>query len=226
MNSKNKLKKKFVFSIYLFLIAILTFKLIEHRFKSGSDNKILGTTVKKEDVSKLQKMAELTEKFVEISPDGTKQVILYERPFLGEGQLDYHNYLSNQYLFAVRDLDSWREHYVFVGDDKVGYPHWLGNNFIFFTAGCGTGCKSLYLVDTRSKESFSAIVTTTPISKNGFKTHFRDWFDSEFNFAGWMKHMRAVTIKDKTYLIFEIWNNNQPIGEKRFIFTGKKLVEE
>lgn len=181
---------------------------------------------KKDAAPETENETKLTKKFIEISPDGTRQIILYEKPFAGSGELDYRNYLSNQYLFTVKELDNGREHDVFAGDYKVGYPHWLDNNFIFFTAGCGTGCRGIYLVDTRSKESYQGTITTTPISQDGFKTHFHDWFDQEFKFVGWGKNIRSVYLNGKAYLIFEMWNNKQYIGEKRFLFTGDSLKEQ
>lgn len=161
----------------------------------------------------------------EFSPDGEHKIVLYEMPFMGDGELDYRNYLNNQYFYSVEDvsLSSGRETYVFVNDYKTGYPHWLGNEHIFFTSSCGTGCRGLYLVNTNSKESRLALLETNPISEKGFETRFHDWFGHKFEFPGWAKHIRSVLIENKTYLLFQMWNYDQPIEEKRFLFTGNSL---
>lgn len=216
MNWKNNFKKKLIFISCFFLIVLLSFLLIEYRIDYKINNKILGITAEDK----------LTEIYSETSPDGINQIILYKRPFTGRSDHEYKNYLNNQHLFVVREFEPWVEHDLFVGDNRVGYPHWLGNDFIFFTAGCGTGCRGLYLVDTRSKESYLGTITTTPVSKDGFETYFHDWFDHEFEFVGFDKNIRSVYLNDKVYLIFEMWNNNQAIGEKKFLFTGDSLKEE
>lgn len=217
MNWKSKPRERLVFILCLVLVVFVSFFLIWPKIQN-KDNK---------DASfHTQKATGLARRFIETSPDGSKQVVLYEKPFTGESQLDYYNYLSNKHFIVVEEFANGREHYVFIGDDKVDYPYWLDNNFIFFTDGCGTGCRGLYLIDTRSKESRLGTITTMPISEDGFKTHFRDWFDHEFEFIGWDKNIRSVYLDAKAYLIFEMWNNNQPIGEKRFLFTGEALIEQ
>lgn len=162
----------------------------------------------------------------ETSPDGTKKILLYETPFNGSNQLDYQNYLSNKYIFAVKELNSGRERYVFVNDYKTGNPHWLGNEHIFFTGGCGTGCRGLYLVNINSKESHPGVLTVTPITKNSFETNFRDWFGQEFKFPGGPKQIKSVLVENKTYLVFQMENNGQSIGEKKFLFSKNRLEEQ
>lgn len=182
------------------------------------------TLNKKSDTENLK--PQLREVHSETSPDGLREIILYERPFIGESEREYSNYLNNRYLFVVREFEHWTEREIYIGDYKVGNPHWLGNNFIFFTGGCGTGCRGFYLVDTRSKESFQGVITTTPVSKDGFITYLHDWFDHKFEFVGADKNIRSVYLDSKVYLIFEMWNNDQAIGEKKFLFTGDSLKEQ
>ena len=220
MNWRNNFKKKFLLLLCICLVILISVFLIEYRIEDIVNNKILGAT------SKTNEIAKLTREFVEISPDGEKQIIMYRRPFIGKGELDYHNYLSNQYFFAVEEFKNGQENYVFVGDYKVGYPHWLGNDFIFFTTGCGTGCRGLKLINVNSERSWNAVITTTPISKDGFVTDFRDWFGHEYKFPDGDKNIRSVYLDSKAYLIFEMWNNGQPKGEKRFLFTGDALIEQ
>lgn len=169
---------------------------------------------------------ELSEVHSETSPDGLREIILYKRPFIGESDREYSNYLNNQYLFVVREFDHWIEREVYIGDYKVGTPHWLGNDFIFFTGGCGTGCRGFYLVNINSRQSYNGVITTTPVSRDGFITHLRDWFDHQFEFTGYDENIRSVYLNGKIYLIFEMWNNKKYIGEKRFLFTGQNLIEQ
>ncbi len=172
------------------------------------------------------KAKELKLVYSETSPDRTKKVLLYETPFNGSSQLDYQNYLSNKYFFAVRELNSRRERYVFVNDYKTGNPHWLGNEHIFFTGGCGTGCRGLHLVNINSKEFHPGVLTVTSITKDSFETNFRDWFGQEFNFPGGPKDIKSVAVEDKTYLVFQMENNGQSAGEKRFLFRENGLKEQ
>lgn len=163
--------------------------------------------------------------YLERSPNGEQDIILYEMPFVGEGELDYRNYLHNQYFYAVRDISftSGRETYVFVNDYKTGYPHWLDNEYIFFTSGCGTGCQGMYLVNVNTRETRQALLESISLGAESYETHFRDWFGQSFKFPGWSKNVRSASVEGKTYLIFQMWNNSRPLGEKRLLFTGKSL---
>lgn len=212
VKSRKKLVTFFITGLFLFLLLGL---FSWQRLQNKANVKGIETTVKGPRLV-----------YSETSPDGIKEVLLYETPFNGENQLEYYNYLSNQYFFAIKELDSGRERYIFVNDYKTGNPHWLSNEHIFFTSGCGTGCQGLYLVNTNSKESRSAVLTVTSLAKDSFETHFRDWFDREFKFPGWPKHIRSILLEDKVYLIFQMWNNGQSAGEKRFLFSKNELKEE
>lgn len=169
--------------------------------------------------------SELNEVHSETSPDGLREIILYKKVFTGDREYEYRSYLNNQYLFAVKEFKNGIEREIYIGDDHVDYPHWLGNDFIFFTGGVCTGCRGFYLVNINSKQSYNGVITTTPITKDSFTTHLKDWFDEEFEFPGFDENIRSVYLNGKTYLIFEMWNNNQYIGEKRFLFTGNSLIE-
>lgn len=223
MNWKSSFKRKFLFilgfCLLVFLCCFLFLSILENKIESRITELIKSTTTEN------LRSIEPRRKYSETSPNGLREIILYERVFTGDGEYEYRSYLNNQYLFVVKEFRNGAEHEIYIGDDKVGYPHWLGNDFIFFTGGCGTGCRGFYLVDTRSKESFQGVITTTPVSENGFATHLHDWFDHEFKFVGFDKNIRSVYLDNKTYLIFEMWNNNQYIGEKKFLFTGDSLKE-
>ena len=160
------------------------------------------------------------EKFSEVSPDGKREIIMYELPFDGKSQLDYHNYVSNQFLFVIRELDSWRETYLFINDYKTGNPHWLGNEFVFFTSGCGTACTGLYLVNTLSKETRLGVLSFSNLENSKIKTHFKDWFGQNFEFTGGVTNIRSVTLSGEAYLVFQTSEGL----EKKFRFIGKSLV--
>lgn len=187
--------------------------------------RVLGDETGPRDPKSDEKKAERKIAYQETSPDGAHETVFYEMPFLGEGELDYHNYLNNQHFYSVEDisLTSGREAYVFVGDYKSGRPHWLDNEFIFFTGGCGTGCQLVYLVNTRTKEARQAALFTNPLGADTFETNFSDWFGQDFRFPGWSKNIRSVFLEGKSYLVFQMWDRNSPLGEKRFLFTGKSL---
>ncbi|MDO8570204.1 MAG: hypothetical protein Q7R97_01295 [Candidatus Daviesbacteria bacterium] len=224
MNLKGDFQKKLAIVIVFIVFACLNF-FLGFYLKGQIDHKISRFNFTKEVSLKTQNTNSLTKVHSEVSPDGLKEIILYEKSFTGNTQEEYHNYLANQHIFAVREFDPWNENEIFLGDEMVGYPHWLGNDFIFFTTRCGTGCRGLELVNIHSKESKGAVITTTPISKDGYETNFRDWFGHEYQFSGSDKNLRSVYLNGKVYLIFEMWNNNQSIGEKKFLFTGNLLEE-
>lgn len=206
------------------LILVFVILALPDEIVSALGNIQMSLENKQNDVENLK--PQLHEVHSETSPDGLREIILYERPFTGESDREYGNYLNNQYLFVVREFERWIEREVYIGDYKVGNPHWLSNDFVFFTGGCGTGCRGLHLVDIKSKESYKGVITTTPVSKDSYMTHLHDWFDHEFEFIGFDKNIRSVYLDGKTYLIFEMWNKDQAIGEKIFIFTGNSLKEQ
>lgn len=221
VKSRKRLVTVFIAGFFLLLLLGL---FSWQRLQNKATVKGIETTVNNSKTTNQKKEPEIS--YSEVSPDGLKQIILYEMPFNGENQLEYYSYLSNQFIFAVKELDSSKERYIFVNDYKTGNPHWLGNEHIFFTSGCGTGCQGLYLVNTDSKETRLSLLTVIPVTKDSFETHFRDWFDQEFKFPGWTKHIRSVLLENKVYLIFQMWNNGQPAGEKRFLFSKNELKEE
>lgn len=161
--------------------------------------------------------------YEETSPNGERRIVLYELPFVGEGDLDYRNYLSNQYIFSVESYSDGGEYHVFINDYKTGYPHWLGNSYIFFTSGCGTGCRGLYLVNVDSKVSHQAVLFTNPLPGDESESIFSDWFGQEFRFHGSVKNIRGTFLDGRAYLVFQLWNNDEPLSEKRFLFTEKSL---
>ena len=164
----------------------------------------------------------------ELSPNGGNLILMYEMPDHPGLSSDYYNYLSGQYFITVKETDSGRERFVFVGDYKSGYPHWLGNDFIYFTAGCGTACKGLYLVDTRDKETWLAVWGYLLSEEEDiWETHFTDWFDQKFSFDGLVDELKSETFGDEVYLIFKMKDDQGNfLYDKRFLFTEDGLVPQ
>ena len=166
--------------------------------------------------------------YQEASSDNTKIILMYQMPFHPGLNDHYYDYLSSQYFIAVKEVETDRERYIFVGDYKTGFPHWLDNEYIYFTAGCGTSCQSLYLVNTRNQESRLALLGyIRPDNENiSWQTHFSDWFDQEFRFGGLVDEIKTEVIARKVYLVFKMEDGEgNSIGEKRFLFTGEELKE-
>lgn len=163
----------------------------------------------------------------ELSPDGDRLILMYEMPDYPGLASGYYNYLSGQYFITVKEIDSGRERFIFVGDYKSGYPHWLGNDFIYFTAGCGTACRGLYLVDTRDKETRLAVWGYIFSEEKGsWETHFTDWFDQDFIFDGLVDELKSEVMGNKVYLIFKMKDEQgNSLYDKRFLFTEDGLEE-
>ena len=73
--------------------------------------------------------------YQETSPDGGKELMQYEIPDNPE----------NQYFVAVKDKASKIENYIFASESRDGFPHWLGNEYIYFTIHCGSSCEGIDL---------------------------------------------------------------------------------
>ena len=165
----------------------------------------------------------------EISPDGQKKIVRYELSYIPQlFASNYITYLDNKIIVAVTNNigDSEREYYTFIGEARTGYPHWLGNNYVFFTSYCGTSCQGLMLLDIRSGQRWSAVLSFL-INEDGSRgTHFRDWFDKSFEFLGFAKKIHGEMKNNKPYLVFDMENEKAvEIGQKRFLFTGNVLEE-
>ncbi|MEK7129742.1 MAG: hypothetical protein AAB803_01870 [Patescibacteria group bacterium] len=173
----------------------------------------------------LEHNSDLDEVFSETSPTGAEAIIQYKRIFHGKDDLAYRNYLANQYILAVRELNSHREYFLSINDYKSGQPHWLDNDYVFFSGGCGSSCSTLYLVNTKTKQVYQAVFSTLVLVQNTFQTTFADWFGKQHAFSGYVKHQRSAFIDGKAHLILEVWDDNTFVKEKKFRFTGTSLEE-
>ena len=82
-------------------------------------------------------------------------------------------------------------------------------------------------MDVSNKETRQGVLSYMISKENKpIYTHFKDWFDREFKFNGWVDEIRSDTIGNKTYLIFYMRDGkSKSIGQKRFLFTGTALKE-
>lgn len=166
-------------------------------------------------------------KYEELSPDGAQKVIKYKMVFDEQLYDDYYNeFFINQKIIAVEDIKTSKEYYVFTGEERTGDPHWLGDDYIFFTTNCGTSCQGLYLVDVRNKESELAVISYVFNGDGLWMTHFKDWFGEKFIFKGLVDKITSLTVGDESYLILKMKDiNKNPLGEERLLFTGDSLKD-
>lgn len=167
-------------------------------------------------------------KYEEYSPDQSKKVILYQTKYDPAFYNDYDkDFFLNNTIIAVVDLENSQERDIFIDEERTGNPHWLGNEYVFFTTYCGTACKGIYLSNVDNKELRLGVWGYTfSESKNEWIMHFKDWFNFEHEFEGGVDEVISETLGDKTYLIFRRKNyQGNALPEKRFLFTGDKLIE-
>lgn len=164
--------------------------------------------------------------FEELSPDGLKKVAAYNQEF---DPIFFENYSSiatdTTVMIAGSKDDFLDRKIVYTGDKWEGEPHWLGNDHLFFSARCGTSCSGLYLVDVRTRKTLLGTVSSMFRENGDWYTTFQDWFGKKIEFPGFVKSMHAEETEDKTYLVLETEDEDeQPLDEKRFLFTGNALV--
>lgn len=214
-----RFKKILLIVAVLGLIASITFLIWKKSVKPSEHGKKL---LQSENLS--EELREL--RYTEVSPDKLKNIISYKLTFNKGLFKDYYNYLESQNIIALEDIKTRNEQYLFVGEERTGDPHWLNNNYVFFTAKCGTDCQGLYLLDTRDKESRLGVLSYL-FEKGFWETVFQDWFDQKFRFPELVQAIKSKILSDKSYLIFQLIDDKKnSLGEKRFLFTGKALVEQ
>lgn len=189
---------------------------------SEGSPKVLGSEEVKPPVKKDPSLRELN--YEETSPNGQNRIIRYKIEDYRENLYsNYHGYLDSNVLIALSSLEEEREKYIFVGGERTGDPHWLGNDYIFFTTNCGTSCQGLYLVDTRSKESRLAMISFV-FEGNRWVTYFHDWFDRKFVFEGLLDDIKSETGGAGSVLIFSMKDDQRNfLGERKMLFMGNSL---
>lgn len=167
-----------------------------------------------------------TIRYSEISPDRAKNISIYKLSFNKDLFDDYDQYFESQNLIGLEDVETGDRRYLFIGEERTGDPHWLGNDHIFFTTKCGTDCQGLYLLDTRDKESRLGVLSY--VFENGFwETVFKSWFNKEFRFPGLVKDIVSQLDKNTFYLVFRMEDSTgKDLKEKKFLFNGDSLIEQ
>lgn len=237
MNLKNSIRKhKLRLVIFILLIPVLwvavndaIVRLNKPRWCSGTEeDTVLGAIQEAVDDLDLRRAEEKIKEigYEEFSPDRSKKIIRYKMAFNRNLHSGYYNdYFYNNVVVAVVDIENQREHYVFTGEERTGDPHWLGNNYVFFTSYCGTACKGVYLVDIRDKETqLAGWDYVFSKGKNNWETHFTDWFDQDFSFGGLVDDLKSEVVGGDVYLVFKMENDEGHfLYDKRFLFTGEEL---
>lgn len=181
-----------------------------------------------EEVNQLETTAIRRHTFEELSPDNQKKVTRYETSYQQElFSGNYTTYLDNKVIIAITNNsgDAEREYYVFTGEERTGDPHWLGNQYVFFTTYCGTACQKLILLDVHSRQIREAMISYWSKENNKQKTYFNTWFDQGYEFFGLVDRVYAQMIENRPYLIFDISNDyGVESGQKKFLFTGESLI--
>jgi len=169
--------------------------------------------------------------YEEMSPDGEKKIIRYEIPYNSEFYSDNYNdynYFNNNIIIAIiTNIGTTdNEHYLFTGNYNTGFPHWLGNNYVFFTTHCGSSCQGLMLLDTKLGQRWLGGLSSLTNSNSAGDTYFHDWFGQNFSLGGGVIQISGKLENNKPYLIFDMGNEKGvESGQKRFLFTGDTLTE-
>lgn len=168
--------------------------------------------------------------YEELSPNRDRKVIRYKLDYRPElFSKSYTTYLDNNAILAVvKNIgDVERESFLFIGEERTGNPHWLGNRYLFFKAHCGSSCQGLILLDTENRQIWNGVLSYYAGKDESQKTHFSSWFDQDFELDGSIGQIHADIVDNKPYLIFDMKNEQGvEIGQRRFLFTGSKLILE
>lgn len=162
--------------------------------------------------------------YEEISPDNLQKAIEYKMSFDPQLYDDYYNdFFLNQKIISVKNIRTYKEDYVFTGEERTGSPHWLGNNNLFFYTHCGTSCRGIYLVDTRDKETrFGGF--SFSFEGGRWLTYFHDWFGKRFVFEGLLDDVKSEVVDGQAILILRMNNDvGNFMGEKRLLFKDDSL---
>ena len=170
----------------------------------------------------------IKETYRELSPNNQKKITRYELSNNTElFSNSYTTYLDNNIIISVTNNLGGveREYYIFIGEQRTGNPHWLGNNYVFFTSYCGSSCQSIVLLDVRTGKKWLAILSSFSEKGEQPKTHFHDWFENDFEFSGFVLNINSVMNNNEPYLLFNLENKEGvEFGQKRLLFSGNSLI--
>ncbi len=222
---KSLLLPTFLTSCFWLLILIILFSYLD-KGKETNENSYFNNGPTQNNYEALDRK----NTYEELSPNGNRKVIRYKLNYHSElFSENYTTYLNNNVILAVveKNGDTERENFLFVGEERTGDPHWLGNKYLFFKAYCGTSCQGLVLLDTENNQVWKGALGYFSGKDEKPRTSFSGWFDQDFRFEDSVSQIHAAIIDNKPYLIFDM-ENGQGVesGQKRFLFTGNKLILE
>lgn len=153
--------------------------------------------------------------YLERSPLGTRNIMTY--------RINNKPLFQDNIMVVIQDVNGQKEEPLFIGEERMGKPKWLGDDRVFFTSYCGTACKGVYLINVLNKEAKLATLSFTFSGTNHWQTHFTDWFGNKFQFSGLLGEIDAEYSNDNVYLMF---GDKDRVDKKRFLFTGQALIEQ
>jgi len=160
-----------------------------------------------------------------LSPDKSRQLTSYNlsfnKLFFDDYDLDYY---PNQFMIAIKDMDTGISHYIFMGD-RAGEPKWLGNDYIFYTDYCGTGCQAFILRDVSSGELHFGYLGYFFRDNGTAYTLVQDWSGKLSRLEGLSQDIVSETANGKTFLVFGITDGQgKQLGEKKLLFHEDSLA--
>lgn len=167
--------------------------------------------------------------YTERSPENLQTITMYEFNYEPNTQYPDADYpLRYQNIFGLKKVDNVSyEHYIFIGPDSTGYPHWLGNQYVFFNSQCGSSCEIINLLNVDSQELRQGMYSCRQVGTT-WETIFTDWFGHDWVFPGLLDTVSSQTINGKNYLLLNVDRDEQGNikYQKRFLFTGNRLEEQ
>lgn len=154
---------------------------------------------------------------LQFSPDKRKVTFFYP--------ID-REFSSDKYVLIVYDLAKSEVKELFTGRSPNELS-WLDESHVVFKVYCGTSCAGFNLVNTETGEIKEGVITYLfSEDRNIWYTYFKDGYGREFEFDGFGSDITTETIDNKNYLVFNLTDDeNNYIGQKKFLFTGDKLIE-
>lgn len=156
-----------------------------------------------------------------LSPDGTKEISVYA--INDDPNTFMDNALAKQ-VFTLKNLaDSSKKD--ILTSEKVDFPKWLGNNHIFFTTYCGSGCQGFDLVNISTKKRKNGVLSymVTSDGKSEY-TILESWSGKEIKFDGVPKEIISEIFGGKIWLVFNmIDQQGKALGQKRILFDETSL---
>jgi len=108
--------------------------------------------------------------------------------------------------------------------DFTGGLNWLSDSYVFFMRHCGSACSGVALLSLESRQETNAVLSYPSFPNQPSKTHFKDWFEHEFDLDGLVVDLNSETRGKNNYLVFTLEDNNgNNLGERRLLYTKDSL---